>query len=63
MTKDDCISYSKLLIDATDWSMLPDVKLQNKSEFITYREILRNYIINPVEDPIFPTEPNPIWSN
>ena len=62
MSKDNCISYAKLLINASDWSMLPDVKLENKSDYISYREILRNYILNPVEDPIFPTEPQPIWS-
>ena len=62
MSKDNCISYAKLLINSSDWSMLPDVKLENKSDYISYREILRNYILNPVEDPIFPEEPNPIWS-
>lgn len=62
MTKDDCYSYAKLLINASDWSVLPDVNLVNKSEFEAYRSQLRNYILNPVEDPIFPQEPNPIWS-
>ena len=37
-------------------------KEQCKSEFESYRSQLRNLILNPVEEPIFPEEPNPIWS-
>lgn len=62
MSKDNCISYAKLLINASDWSMLPDVKLENKSEFENYRSQLRNLILNPIENPVFPEEPQPIWS-
>jgi hypothetical protein len=42
---------------------LPDVKLQNKSDFENYRSKLRELIINPVENPEFPITPEPIWSN
>lgn len=59
--KDNCKNKSKQLIANSDWSVLPDVNITNKSEFETYRTQLRNLIINPVEDPIFPVEPNPIW--
>jgi len=61
--KDNCKSKAKDLIANCDWSVLPDVNLQNKSEFENYRSILRNLILNPIEDPIFPIEPTPIWSN
>jgi len=60
--KDFCKNKSKQLISNSDWSVLPDVNITNKSEFENYRSILRNLIINPIEDPIFPNEPNPIWS-
>ena len=61
--KDNCKSQAKTLIANCDWSVLPDVNITNKSEFESYRSQLRNLILNPVENPIFPVEPNPIWSN
>ena len=62
--KQDCKTKAKAkeLIANSDWSVLPDVNLQNKSEFESYRNILRNYIINPIENAEFPIEPQPIWS-
>lgn len=60
--KSDCKTKSKQLIANSDWSVLPDVNITNKSEFENYRSILRNYILNPVENPVFPTEPTPIWT-
>ena len=60
--KQNCKNQAKQLIANSDWSVLPDVNISNKSEFENYRTQLRNLIINPVEDPIFPIEPNPIWS-
>jgi hypothetical protein len=59
--KQNCKNQAKQLIALSDWSVLPDVNITNKSEFENYRTQLRNLIINPVENPIFPTEPNPIW--
>jgi hypothetical protein len=60
--KNNCKEESKKRILLSDWSVLPDVSITNKSEFESYRSQLRNLILNPVEDPIFPVEPNPIWS-
>ena len=60
--KNNCKEESKKRIANSDWSVLPDVNITNKSDFENYRSILRNLIINPIEDPIFPIEPNPIWS-
>ncbi|NDD84883.1 hypothetical protein EBZ38_11530 [bacterium] len=60
--KESCKSKAKYLIAKSDWSVLPDVKLQNKSDFENYRSQLRELIINPIENSIFPTEPQPIWS-
>jgi hypothetical protein len=61
--KQECKNQAKALISQSDWSVLPDVKILNKSEFELYRSKLRAFILEPVEDPIFPEEPNPIWSN
>jgi hypothetical protein len=62
LKKLECESKAKELISNCDWSVLPDVKLTNKVDFENYRSILRNLIVNPIEDPIFPIEPKPIWS-
>lgn len=58
----NCKNQAKKRISDCDWSVLQDVKLTNQSEFITYRTILRDYILNPVENPNFPEEPSPIWA-
>ena len=60
--KNNCKEESKKRIANSDWSVLPDVNISNKSDFENYRSQLRNLILNPVEDPIFPEEPQPIWS-
>lgn len=60
--KINCKNKSKALISACDWSVLTDVKLINYSQFVEYRAILRDYILNPVENPNFPDEPQPIWA-
>lgn len=57
-----CKEQAKSLLAASDWSVLSDVGLQNAADFVAYRSALRNLVINPVENPVFPTEPNPVWS-
>lgn len=56
----------------TDWTTIPDVSDPNKSnpyltnteEFLTYRNTVRQYAINPVDGYIaWPTVPTAIWSN
>ncbi len=59
--KTECKNQAKQLIAQSDWSVLSDVKIQNKAEFENYRSILRELILNPIENPVFPTEPVPIW--
>lgn len=59
--KYNCKNTAKQKIFDCDWSVLPDVKISNKSDFENYRSQLRNYILNPVENPVFPEEPKPIW--
>ncbi len=58
---DECKAKAKQLIATTDWAVLPDVGLKNSADFVTYRGILRGLIITPVADPVWPTEPAPIW--
>jgi hypothetical protein len=57
-----CKEKAKALIAKTDWAVLPDVGLANQDAFVFYRLNLRNLIKNPVADPVFETEPTPIWS-
>ncbi len=59
--KDYCKERAKELLSKSDWSALSDVGLKNLSTFVTYRGILRGYVISPVEEPDFPVEPTPIW--
>ena len=59
---DNCKDEAKKRIAATDWSVLPDVGLANVAAFETYRATLRGLIKNPVAEPTWPTEPEPIWS-
>lgn len=47
---------------ATDWSQLPDVNITNRDEFVAYRSIIREYVLNPVAGFIdWPVEPQPVW--
>jgi len=55
----------------TDWATIPDVAdptksnpyLSNSQEFVTYRNAVRQYAINPVAGNIsWPTKPSEIWT-
>jgi hypothetical protein len=59
--KNVCKTQAKSLLAASDWSVLPDVQITNKAAFDNYRAILRGYVISPVTDPTWPTEPQPVW--
>jgi hypothetical protein len=58
---DKCKLKAQSLLNDTDWSVLPDVNLVNSEDFVTYRDILRKLVINPVENPEFPVKPKAIW--
>lgn len=55
-----CKQQAKQLIASCDWAVLPDVNIQNKTEFENYRATLRDLIFNPVANPEWPVEPTPI---
>lgn len=59
--KQDCKDKAKFLLSASDWAVLPDVQITNKADFENYRAILRGYVISPVANPTWPTEPQPVW--
>jgi len=56
-----CSAEAKKRLVSSDWSVLSDVNISNKAEFETYRASLRALVLNPVAEPTFPTEPQPIW--
>jgi hypothetical protein len=64
-----CQQQASALLYATDWATIPDVAsttnnpyLTNQDEFIAYRNTVRKYAVNPVANPIFPTQPVAKWS-
>jgi hypothetical protein len=61
VAKANCKAQAKTLLSASDWSVLPDVQITNKAAFENYRAILRGYVLSPVTDPTWPTEPTPVW--
>lgn len=58
----DCKNEAKRRISLTDWSVLPDVGLANVAAYESYRATLRAWIKNPVVDPVWPVEPEPVWA-
>ena len=59
------------LLTQTDWTTIPDVSdptksnpyLANANDFVTYRNAVRQYAINPVAGDItWPTQPQEVWT-
>jgi hypothetical protein len=71
IAKQNCKKQAQELLYETDWTTIADVAnpqlsnpyLVNQSEFVSYRNIVRNYAINPVVDPVWPTMPTEQWSS
>lgn len=61
-TLEEIKAYAKQQLEKTDYSVLPDVNLNNKQDFVSYRNILRLQYFNPNFTP-FPIEPTPIWND
>jgi hypothetical protein len=58
-------------LQATDWTTIPDVSdpaksnpyLSNAQDFITYRNVVRQYAVYPVAGDInWPVEPQTVWA-
>jgi hypothetical protein len=66
-----CHAKAQGILSSTDWTAIPDVAdplksnpyLMNQDEFVAYRSTVRNYAVNPVVDPVWPTPPTEQWSN
>jgi hypothetical protein len=61
--KEQCKTQAQILLNESDWSDLYSIrqKLENINEWDTYRGIIRDLRINPVENPVFPDKPQTIW--
>lgn len=66
-----CKSLATSFLAQTDWTAIPDVAdplksnpyLMNQNDFVAYRSTIRNYAVNPVVDPVWPTQPTEQWSS
>jgi len=66
-----CKATATGILSATDWTAIPDVAdplksnpyLMNQADFVSYRSTVRNYAVNPVANPVWPTQPIEQWSN
>ena len=66
-----CKDTAVAILQATDWTSIGDVGnpqlsnpyLVNQAAFISYRSQIRNYAVNPVVDPVWPTQPTEQWSS
>jgi hypothetical protein len=69
--KDACKKQASALLFETDWTTIPDVAnpsdsnpyLTNQREFMTWRSEIRQLAVNPVANPVWPTQPTPQWGN
>ena len=65
-----CKTIATGILQQTDWTSIADVGdptkanpyLVNQAEFIAYRSTVRNYAVNPVENPTWPTAPTEQWA-
>jgi len=66
----DCKNKASQLLYKTDWTTIADVAdptksnpyLTNQAAFVAYRSQVRALAVNPVADPVWPTEPTAQWS-
>jgi len=66
-----CKAQATSLLQATDWTTIPDVAnpsasspyLMNQGAFIAWRSQVRALAVNPVADPVWPTQPTEQWSS
>jgi len=69
--KNTCKTQASQLLFDTDWTTIPDVAnpsdsnpyLINQREFMTWRSEIRQLAVNPVANPVWPTQPTPQWGN
>jgi len=66
----DCKAQATTILNSTDWTSIADIAspennpyLTNQAEFLSYRNVIRGYAVNPVENPTWPTQPTEQWSS
>jgi len=66
--KAQCKETASDLLYQTDWTTIPDVAnpenspyLENQPEFISYRNDIRKYAVDPVTNPVWPAIPTAQW--
>jgi len=61
-TADENKEMAKQKLKDSDWTVLSDVNLQNKTAWETYRASLRAIVLNPQSgDLVWPSQPQEIW--
>jgi hypothetical protein len=68
-TAEDNKAFASLLLIETDWTTIADVAspinspyLANQAEFISYRNLVRQIAVNPIDGDIdFPIKPSCLW--
>lgn len=71
IAKTNCKQQAVSILQSTDWTSIGDVGnpsmsnpyLANQAAFIAYRSTIRNYAINPVANPTWPTQPTEQWAS
>ena len=65
-----CKQQATGILQSTDWTSIADIGspennpyLTNQAEFLSYRNVIRGYAVNPVENPTWPTQPIEQWSS
>ena len=66
-----CKQTATSILSSTDWTSISDVGdptkanpyLVNQAEFIAYRSQIRALAVNPVANPVWPTQPIEQWSS
>jgi hypothetical protein len=60
----------KQILSNTDWTAVPSIAdpadsnpyLMNQNDFFVYRSAVRDIVLNPTFDAVFPVEPVEVWS-
>lgn len=60
-TLEEVKAHAKKLLEETDYTVLPDVNLTNKNDFVIYRNLIRLIYLNPRVSPWWPEIPQVIW--
>jgi len=60
-TLEEVKAHAKKLLEETDYTVLPDVNLTNKNEFVDYRNLIRILYTSPRLTSWWPEKPKAVW--